>query len=216
MELTQPKGKNKNCIRCGAEYYEFPSRMGSKYCSLSCHNNDLKESKPILTCFQCKKQFRRNPSTIKPNDVHFCSQECFSNSNKISEEQRVTPKSEVGRKGKRMRNGVWSTKKADLEFSHYIRDRDKKTCFFCRKVASQNSHFWGRGNSATRYDPMNCDYSCGGCHMRHEGNKQGLYREMKLKQLGKKGYADLERRARSTMKRELAIIECMKLLNAYE
>ena len=79
--------------------------------------------------------------------------------------------------------------------------------------ATQNSHFWGRGNSATRYDPENCDGICGGCHMRHEGNKQGLYRDKKIQQLGEEGYKQLEKRGRSIMKRSDAIIKCMELLN---
>lgn len=106
---------------------------------------------------------------------------------------------------------VWTTKKADSLFSKYIRDRDKR-CFFCSNKASQNSHFWGRGNSATRYDPENCDGICGGCHMRHEGNKQGLYRDKKIEQLGGKGYKALESRARSIVKRRDAIITCMSFL----
>jgi len=111
---------------------------------------------------------------------------------------------------------IWTSKKADLEFSHWVRDRDGGKCYFCGKQGRQNSHFWGRGNSATRYDPLNCDYACGGCHMRVEGNKQGLYREMKLKQLGKKGYDELEKRARSTYPRRNAIIRCMVLLGALD
>lgn len=103
----------------------------------------------------------------------------------------------------------WTTNKADLAMSHWIRRRDEGKCFFCKKQGSQNSHFWGRGNSATRYDPKNCDYICGGCHMRHEGNKQGLYRDMKIKQLGQVQYFLLEKRARSNMKREKAIKEFM-------
>lgn len=105
----------------------------------------------------------------------------------------------------------WTSTKVDQMFSRYIRERDKN-CFFCNNIASQNSHFWGRGNSATRYDPLNCDGICGGCHMRHEGSKQGLYREKKIAQLGIDGYSALERKARSVMKREDAIRECMILL----
>lgn len=107
---------------------------------------------------------------------------------------------------------LWTSKKADEVFSHFIRDRDK-TCFFCTNPASQNSHFWGRGSSATRYDPLNCDGICGGCHMRHEGNKQGLYRTKKLAQLGEAGYAALEKRARSIVKREIAIKACQTALS---
>jgi hypothetical protein len=51
-----------------------------------------------------------------------------------------------------------------------------------------------------RFDPLNCDALCYGCHARHEGNKHGFYEEWKLEQLGKRVLADLERRARSTGK----------------
>jgi hypothetical protein len=102
--------------------------------------------------------------------------------------------------------------KADQEFSRFIRARDKLCYFRCGKPATQASHFWGRGNSGTRYDPLNVDGARGFCHMQHEGNKQGLYREMKLAQLGEAGYKALEIRARSVFKRRDAIIQCMILL----
>lgn len=112
---------------------------------------------------------------------------------------------------------LWSTDKADLEFSHWIRDRDKKRCFFCPNEGSQNSHFWGRNCSALRYEPDNCDYVCGGCHMRHEANKQGLYREMKIKQLGQERYDELKTMFyRSSVKRADAIKSCMKLITPIE
>jgi hypothetical protein len=50
--------------------------------------------------------------------------------------------------------------------------------------------------------------------MRHEGNKQGLYREMKIKQFGQAGYDALFKRAHSIMKRSDAIAECMRLMEA--
>ena len=103
-----------------------------------------------------------------------------------------------------VKSKLWSSAKADQMFSRWIRARDKR-CFFCPNPATQNSHFWGRANSATRYDPENCDGICGGCHMRHEGNKQGLYREMKIKQLGQAGYDALQKRAYSIVKRSSAI-----------
>ena len=108
---------------------------------------------------------------------------------------------------------IWSSKKADIEFSHWIRDRDNGKCFFCKKDGSQNSHFWGRGKSALRYEPDNCDYSCGGCHFRHESNKQGLYRELKIKQLGQKRYDELRKIFyQSRITRREAIKNCMNLL----
>lgn len=113
---------------------------------------------------------------------------------------------------KQPKSKLWTSKKADTIFSIWIRQRDKK-CFFCPNPASQNSHFWGRGISATRYLPENCDGVCGGCHMRHEGSKQGTYRDMKIKQLGLDGYRKLEKLARQTsVKRSKAIQDLMDFM----
>lgn len=63
---------------------------------------------------------------------------------------------------------------ADKAFSDYIRTRDKWTCQRCGKVynplvstdrmALHCSHFKGRGKEATRFDPLNADALCYGCH----------------------------------------------------
>lgn len=88
--------------------------------------------------------------------------------------------------------------KRDILFSKLIRERDGK-CVFCgRKDGKlECSHYWGRGNKATRFDPLNCDTLCFQCHANNESSKQGFYREWKLKQLGKRAYTELERLARS-------------------
>lgn len=95
--------------------------------------------------------------------------------------------------------------KLDSIFSKQIRERDNWTCQRCGgrynppTSALHNSHFWGRANKATRFDEENCDALCYGCHSRWEGNKQGEYRDFKIKQLGKRGYDALEKRAQSTI-----------------
>lgn len=84
----------------------------------------------------------------------------------------------------------------DVQFSKMIRERDGR-CVFCGKRDGQLecSHFWGRGNKATRFDARNCDTLCFQCHANNEGNKQGFYRTFKLSQLGEKEYNDMEKRA---------------------
>ena len=104
---------------------------------------------------------------------------------------------------------TWSTKNADTKFSIYIRERDKM-CVRCgKKEYLQCSHFWARGNSATRYDPDNCDTLCYGCHYGNargwERCKAGAYRDFKLAQLGENRYNELRKRAESIMKRSDAI-----------
>lgn len=85
--------------------------------------------------------------------------------------------------------------KNDQLFSKMIRERDGK-CVFCRQSDKklENSHFWGRGDKIHRFDPNNCDTLCFSCHMEHEGNKQGYYRNFKIKQLGKDLYEKMERK----------------------
>ena len=89
----------------------------------------------------------------------------------------------------------------DTKFSQLIRERDGYTCVFCGRskeqgYVMQNSHFWGRGNKATRFDPLNCDTLCFTCHSKNEGNKQGFYRSWKIEQLGQEEYDKLEKRAK--------------------
>ena len=100
--------------------------------------------------------------------------------------------------------------KLDKMFSDFIRARDKYTCQFCGNrfdpyvpyglQGLDCSHFWGRASKATRFDPENADALCTYCHFKHEPNKQGFYREFKIKQLGQEGYDALEKRARSIIK----------------
>lgn len=60
--------------------------------------------------------------------------------------------------------------KADTVFSKYIRTRDGWTCQRCNTQytpptnALHASHFMGRGKEATRFDPLNVDALCYGCH----------------------------------------------------
>lgn len=117
-----------------------------------------------------------------------------------------------------MKLKIWSTKKADDEFSKWIRARDGK-CVRCGTTNNLTcSHFWPRQHSATRYDPLNCTTLCWiPCHKYHwEKAKQGAYRDFMLMWLGKKKYNELEKRSKTTYPRSDAIIDCMKLLGKYE
>ena len=109
---------------------------------------------------------------------------------------------------------IWTTKKADMEFSKWIRKRDGK-CMRCGTINNLTcSHFWVRQHSSTRYDPDNCVAVCWmPCHKFHwEKEKHGDYRNFMIKRLGESGYKKLEVKARSTYPRSDAIRDCMKLL----
>lgn len=60
--------------------------------------------------------------------------------------------------------------RADRLFSYYIRTRDAWRCRRCGRQyepptqALHCSHFQGRGKEATRFEPLNADALCYGCH----------------------------------------------------
>lgn len=59
---------------------------------------------------------------------------------------------------------------ADRYFALWIKHRDGFTCQRCEKTYPegyqylQNSHFKGRRKESTRFEPLNCDALCAGCH----------------------------------------------------
>ena len=107
---------------------------------------------------------------------------------------------------------LWSSHKADTEFSLFIRRRDGK-CVRCgNKNFLQNSHYWSRVHSSVRYDPENCDTLCAKHHFEWEYDKQGAYRLWKIEQLGEERYALLEHRKKQFKSRQDAIEECMQFL----
>lgn len=107
---------------------------------------------------------------------------------------------------------------ADKEFSRYIRLRDGE-CKRCHRKGEgpeginglQNSHFYGRGKESTRFDPLNCDSMCAGCHQHFTSNPAN-YAEWKLKQLGMDKYNALSIRAHRYQKKDRAF----ELLKAKE
>lgn len=99
--------------------------------------------------------------------------------------------------------------KADVVFSEYIRRRDGACCRCGRQgdgkhriVGLQNSHFFGRKNENTRFDPENCDALCAGCHQFWGSDNREDYRYFKLKQLGEDRFNALQVRANTFQKKD--------------
>ena len=128
--------------------------------------------------------------------------------------KRKSPTGLTGGK-KRKKPRLWTLKQADDKFSLFIRKRDK----VCKRCGRANyltcSHFWVRQHKGTRYDPENCDAVCWQpCHKYYwEKEKQGEYKDFKMKQLGKRRYNLLEKRARRIYPQDRAIMDCMELLS---
>lgn len=91
--------------------------------------------------------------------------------------------------------------KADHYFSLYIREKAGWKCEYCGKDFSakdrrkylQNSHYWGRVNESTRFDPDNCMALCAYCHNRlGHGDGRDDYRRIMIQRLGEKRFQLLE------------------------
>lgn len=82
-------------------------------------------------------------------------------------------------------------RQSDKLFSQYIRTRDKWTCQRCGAYhepptrALHCSHFMGRGKEATRFEPMNADALCYGCH-RHFTAHPAEHMAWQIKRKGQK------------------------------
>ena len=109
---------------------------------------------------------------------------------------------------------AWKCSHADAMFSKFIRNRDK-WCRRCMKSPStDNSHYWLRKHSGTRFDAKNCIGLCRPCHDEWEHRSNNAYKDFMVAWLGSEEYAALEHRARSFKNRREAILECMSLLQS--
>lgn len=99
--------------------------------------------------------------------------------------------------------------KADRAFSLYIRELANWKCQRCggkfdRDEANslQASHYFGRGNEATRFDPRNVVALCYACHVRWGSTEREEYRDWMIKQLGENGFKVLRVLAAGTKKKD--------------
>jgi hypothetical protein len=98
--------------------------------------------------------------------------------------------------------------KADKYFALYIKELGKWRCARCGKQYEKNnqgfhcSHFYGRRNENTRFEPDNCVSLCWGCHKYFDETNREAYRDFKLKQLGEKRFNNLKLQANTYCKKD--------------
>lgn len=115
-------------------------------------------------------------------------------------------------------------RKADVEFSKYIRHRANWRCEVptCQKDYRENtqglhcSHYYGRGRENTRFDPDNCIALCYYHHSRWgHGDERDSYTEYMERRLGQQAFKKLKLRAFQFTKKDdkLALIYIKQLLD---
>lgn len=113
-------------------------------------------------------------------------------------------------------NKIWSMDEADHRMSRYIIARDRKCLVTGGTEFLTCSHYQGRGNMATRFDPKNLICLDLWTHERFEADKQGGYKNLMIALIGQEECDFLEAKAKTVMKKEDAIIECMRFLEKEE
>ena len=97
--------------------------------------------------------------------------------------------------------------KADKAFSLFVRERAGWKCercgvqYFPPTTGLQCSHFFGRGNESTRFDPENASAHCMKCHFYFTANPHEHSNWVK-KKLGPERYAALVVRWRTFHKKD--------------
>lgn len=117
----------------------------------------------------------------------------------------------------------------DFFFSLCVRESTNWTCSNCGKKyetwESQKgypanpglhcSHYIGRANYAVRFDPMNADPHCYGCHAKFEGNPH-VFKEWKLGKLGQEQYDILIEKSNNLMLGKSARKEKQQIAEHYK
>lgn len=137
--------------------------------------------------------------------------------------KRLKRASGTKKRRKSKKDTVWTLKRADRAFSEQIRKRDGR-CMHpagCNRTSMlQCSHYHGRANKSTRFDPENCITLCWLHHYKDkllgfEYQKQtlakhgynGPYTIFMENWLGSKAFAALNERAQLHVKQKAAIIK---------
>lgn len=112
---------------------------------------------------------------------------------------------------------------ADKLFSIFIRSRAGWKCERCYRQytpptnALHCSHFWGRRNESTRFEPDNASAHCYGCHQFFTSHPVE-HRDWVFKKLGEKRFNLLTLQAHTARKkdRKLSLIIVKELVKQYE
>lgn len=106
--------------------------------------------------------------------------------------------------------------KADSKFSKFIINRDDKHCLRCGSTQMLTcSHFHGRANYATRFEPLNCVTFCMECHVILESKKkEGMeYHQFMLKWLGEEQFFILEKISKMSISKSDSLVLVNNLLS---
>ena len=107
-------------------------------------------------------------------------------------------------------------RESDSKFSKFIINRDKK-CMCCGSTQMLTcSHFHGRANYATRFEPTNCITLCMTCHDIWESKKSTVYMDFMINWLGEDQFFVLDHLSKMDISKADSLILARNLLKKVE
>jgi hypothetical protein len=109
-------------------------------------------------------------------------------------------------------------KESDSKFSKFIINRDKK-CLRCGSISMLTcSHYHGRANYSTRFEPLNCVCFCTECHSVLESKKkEGMeYHQFMIEYLGEDQFFVLDHLSKMDISKADSLILAHNLLSKVE
>lgn len=107
-------------------------------------------------------------------------------------------------------------RESDSKFSKFIINRDKK-CLRCGSTSMLTcSHFHGRANFSTRYEPLNCITLCLDCHYIWESKKTTDYLYFMMGYLGNEQFFILERISKMNISKKDSLLLAKNLFKRVE
>jgi hypothetical protein len=107
-------------------------------------------------------------------------------------------------------------RESDSKFSKFIINRDNK-CLRCGSTQMLScSHFHGRANYATRYEPTNAVTFCIPCHEIFESKKSGAYMDWMIDWLGEDQFFVLDHLSKMDISKADSLILAHNLLKKVE
>jgi endogenous inhibitor of DNA gyrase (YacG/DUF329 family) len=167
------KGILKLCTVCGKEYYVMQCHKESKFCSIKCHSESMK-NRLQLQCKICGKKYERPVSQVKWRGSNYCSKECQDiGATFKTGEKSVNWKGGISYNNNRIRKAIeWKN------WRNGVFKRDNYTCQICgiknkkgivvelhpHHIKSFSLHH------ELRYDVNNGQTLCSICHHKLHGN----------------------------------------------
>jgi hypothetical protein len=126
------KHKQRNCAQCGISYkpYRGINSYKSKYCSVAC-SAEARINQQEKKCRECGKSFLFKPSQSNHyrGAGKYCSRDC-SYAGIVKDNAKKPIKDKYGR----------TNRKADVEWSKAIKERDNYTCQRCGVYSESGLH----------------------------------------------------------------------------